>query len=556
MTQVFLYQNGQQVGPYQVEDLQNWIQAGQLKITDQAWFEGCPNWVTLAEVPGIILPQGGQGDRTADVPPFAAYEGEDAYLFISYSHQDAHLVYPEMHQLRDAGYNIWYDEGVAASNEWPEEIAKAVLGCSVFVCFISPRATESINCRNEINLALNEKKPFLAIHLEETELPPGLRLRMGDLQAVIKDKISPDRYLSKIISTLDQLLGRKAKVNLGAVEKASSLFVSRDGQTFGPYTFEQATQYLQAGQLLASDYAMLEGQTEWKLLPEVLNALKEASTRHSMAITADIPRTGSATSPKQKTTKKKDSVKKSVKVRGMNARTTNIKVKEKSLVSKLIATVAVFMGTGLVVCGSTLGAYLVAPSQVGPIVRKFGVPIEQWFPGREADSAEIIQAPPGTLQDVSLAPEQWHHLRSSGITLMPIEGADGLQVISPVDPKLAMNDDDLKILQYIAQHLVILDLTNSQVTDEGLAVLQKFPNLKKLILEGSEKITSAGVRNISTIPSLELVNLIRLKLDDSVVDILSGMGGLQQVFLYQTGLSSEAIQKLKDTRPRMFVNAG
>ncbi|HAF59206.1 MAG TPA: hypothetical protein DCL00_06420, partial [Opitutae bacterium] len=267
-------------------------------------------------------------------------------------------------------------------------------------------------------------------------------------------------------------------------------------------------------------------------------------------------RTGSATSPKQKTTKKKDSVKKSVKVRGMNARTTNIKVKEKSLVSKLIATVAVFMGTGLVVCGSTLGAYLVAPSQVGPIVRKFGVPIEQWFPGREADFAEIIQAPPGTLQDVSLAPEQWHHLRSSGITLMPIEGADGLQVISPVDPKLAMNDDDLKILQYIAQHLVILDLTNSQVTDEGLAVLQKFPNLKKLILEGSEKITSAGVRNISTIPSLELVNLIRLKLDDSVVDILSGMGGLQQVFLYQTGLSSEAIQKLKDARPRMFVNAG
>jgi hypothetical protein len=119
---------------------------------------------------------------------------------------------------------------------------------------------------------------------------------------------------------------------------------------------------------------------------------------------------------------------------------------------------------------------------------------------------------------------------------MPVEGADGLQVISPVDPKLAMNDDDLKILQYIAQHLVILDLTNSQVTDEGLAVLQKFPNLKKLILEGSEKITIQGIQNISMMPSLELLNLIRLKLDDSVVDILSKMGGLQQVFLYQTGL--------------------
>ena len=74
MTQVFLYQNGQQVGPYQVSDLQNWIQSGQLNITDQAWFEGCATWVTLADVPGIILPQGGQGDRSVDVPPFEAYE--------------------------------------------------------------------------------------------------------------------------------------------------------------------------------------------------------------------------------------------------------------------------------------------------------------------------------------------------------------------------------------------------------------------------------------------------------------------------------------------------
>ena len=247
------------------------------------------DWVTLAEVPGIILPEGGQGNRSADVPPFEAYEGEDPYLFVSYSHQDAHLVYPEIIQLKDAQYNIWYDEGVAASNEWPEEIANAVIGCSVFICFISPRATDSINCRNEINLALNEKKPFLAIHLEDTELPPGLRLRMGDLQAIFKNKIPAERYFSKITDTLDQLLGRKTKSNLGASEKASQLYVSRDGQTFGPYNFDQASQFLQAGQLLASDYAMLEGQSEWRFLPDVLNVLKEAANRQAMAIAADLP---------------------------------------------------------------------------------------------------------------------------------------------------------------------------------------------------------------------------------------------------------------------------
>ena len=554
MAQIYLYQNGQQVGPYEVEALQGWIQAGQIQINQPAWFEGCSDWVTLADVPGIIVPEGGQGERSEDVPPFEAYSGEEPYLFVSYSHQDAHLVYPEIIQLRDAGYNIWYDEGVAASNEWPEEIANAVLGCSVFLCFISPRATDSINCRNEINLALNEKKPFLAIHLEETELPPGLRLRMGDLQAILKSKIPAQRYLSKVTTTLDQLLGRKAKANLGASEKASMLYVSRDGQTFGPYDLKQATQFLQAGQLLPSDYAMLEGQTEWKFLPDILNTLKESEVRHSQAQAADLPATQAA--PIQKTAKKPATRKKSVRIQGLNQQSSVIKVKEKSLVAKLIATVMVFIVSLIIVAGSTAGAYLVAPSQIGPIVRKFGLPIDQWFPGWEVETVEVVEAPPGSLDSIRLSKEQWHHLKASGITILPLEGEDGLQVLSPIDPKLAINDDDLKVLHLIAQHLVILDLTNSEVTDAGLDHLQKFPNLKKLTLENSKKVSSEGVRKLENIVSLEHLNLVGVSLDDSALDSIGKMESLLEVYLFRSGVSEEAVNNLKAARPRMFVNAG
>jgi len=554
MAQIYLYQNGQQVGPYEVEALQGWIQAGQIQINQPAWFEGCSDWVTLADVPGIIVPEGGQGERSEDVPPFEAYSGEEPYLFVSYSHQDAHLVYPEIIQLRDAGYNIWYDEGVAASNEWPEEIANAVLGCSVFLCFISPRATDSINCRNEINLALNEKKPFLAIHLEETELPPGLRLRMGDLQAILKSKIPAQRYLSKVTTTLDQLLGRKAKANLGASEKASMLYVSRDGQTFGPYDLKQATQFLQAGQLLPSDYAMLEGQTEWKFLPDILNTLKESEVRHSQAQAADLPATQAA--PIQKTAKKPATRKKSVRIQGLNQQSSVIKVKEKSLVAKLIATVMVFIVSLIIVAGSTAGAYLVAPSQIGPIVRKFGLPIDQWFPGWEVETVEVVEAPPGSLDSIRLSKEQWHHLKASGITILPLEGEDGLQVLSPIDPKLAINDDDLKVLHLIAQHLVILDLTNSEVTDAGLDHLQKFPNLKKLTLENSNKVSSDGVRKLENIVSLEHLNLVGVSLDDSALDSIGKMVSLLEVYLFRSGVSEEAVNNLKAARPRMFVNAG
>jgi len=331
------------------------------------------------------------------------------------------------------------------------------------------------------------------------------------------------------------------------------LHVSRDGSNFGPYSVTQATEFLKAGQLLPSDYAMVVGHNQWKYLQELLTELNP-----SVAPNVTYPAVTSTNAPSPKTKQSIGSKRrsKSVNVKGLNQNASQFKVKEKSLLSKLIATCVVFLVTFLAVGGSTLGAYLIAPMQVGPVARKFGVPIDRWFPGRELDNVEIVEAPPGRLQDIRIGKEQWHHINSSGIKLLPIDGDVGLQVISSIDEKLAMNDDDLKVLLLIAQHLVILDLTKSAVTDEGLAVLKKFPNLQKLTLEGSTKITTEGVRHIAEIPSIEKLNLVRVKLDDSAVDLLSAMKGLREVYLYQTQLSDDAIQRLKDARPQIFVNAG
>jgi hypothetical protein len=56
-----------------------------------------------------------------------------------------------------------------------------------------------------------------------------------------------------------------------------NVFVSRDGQTFGPYTVEQATEFLQVGQLLATDFALYEGESEWKTLGNLLGATEQQS---------------------------------------------------------------------------------------------------------------------------------------------------------------------------------------------------------------------------------------------------------------------------------------
>jgi hypothetical protein len=140
------------------------------------------------------------------VPPFEAYNGDSPFLFVSYAHKDANSVFPEITYLHEQGYRIWYDEGIDPGNEWPEEIGKALSLCSFFIVFISSNAVSSQNVRNEINFALNKTKPFLAIHIEDTSLPTGLELRMGDIQAILKYRMSEENYCRKLSKTIPSSL--------------------------------------------------------------------------------------------------------------------------------------------------------------------------------------------------------------------------------------------------------------------------------------------------------------------------------------------------------------
>ncbi len=134
--------------------------------------------------------------------PFDAYQGQEPFLFASYSHQDAALVYREIDRMHHLGYRVWYDEGICPGQEWPEAVALALAQAAFFLVFVSPRALASNNVRNEINLALKKKKPFLAIHLEETELPGGVELQIGSLQAILKYEVDEERFRRRLAVSL------------------------------------------------------------------------------------------------------------------------------------------------------------------------------------------------------------------------------------------------------------------------------------------------------------------------------------------------------------------
>ena len=53
---IHVLRDGQQFGPYALEDLNTYLAQGSLLPTDQAWWEGAPSWVPMDQVPGVILP--------------------------------------------------------------------------------------------------------------------------------------------------------------------------------------------------------------------------------------------------------------------------------------------------------------------------------------------------------------------------------------------------------------------------------------------------------------------------------------------------------------------
>lgn len=102
---------------------------------------------------------------------FTPYEGKRPFLFISYAHATTDRVIPAIRLLHDGRYRLWYDEGIPAGADWPENVADHLRRCGAVLFFLSGPALNSSNCFNEISAARAQRKPILAIALDSSPLP-------------------------------------------------------------------------------------------------------------------------------------------------------------------------------------------------------------------------------------------------------------------------------------------------------------------------------------------------------------------------------------------------
>ena len=53
--QIYINRDGQQFGPFTIEQVNEGLAAGQLLPTDFAFFEGLPQWTPLNQIQGVVI---------------------------------------------------------------------------------------------------------------------------------------------------------------------------------------------------------------------------------------------------------------------------------------------------------------------------------------------------------------------------------------------------------------------------------------------------------------------------------------------------------------------
>lgn len=157
--------------------------------------------------------------------PFAAYEGDEPYVFVCYAHDDSSLVYPEIKWLQDQDINVWYDEGISPGAEFPDELGRAILGASLILFYVSPASIASRHCRDEVYFGLDRNTPILALHLSKSEMPAGLALTTGTSQAILRYEMRVPVYRQKLLDSIARL----------SEFSANSITISGDYPLFGRF---------------------------------------------------------------------------------------------------------------------------------------------------------------------------------------------------------------------------------------------------------------------------------------------------------------------------------
>jgi len=163
---------------------------------------------------------------------------------------------------------------------------------------------------------------------------------------------------------------------------------------------------------------------------------------------------------------------------------------------------------------------------------------------------ELLHLPAG---DLNL--ELVQALRDQLLTIQRIQQSEDWLWINFNAVATTAGDELVQQIRPLANFIVWLDLSRTQITDASMAVMAEMQHLEELNLN-SCAITDEGLQALGNLSQLRRLNLTGTRVSDVSLPLLLQMKSLETVHLFQTRFSPEAVKLLRNIRPELVVNAG
>jgi Planctomycete cytochrome C/Leucine Rich repeat len=116
----------------------------------------------------------------------------------------------------------------------------------------------------------------------------------------------------------------------------------------------------------------------------------------------------------------------------------------------------------------------------------------------------------------------------------------------------AFGNAELRMLESVGNDLLWLDLSRTGVTDAGLEVLAKMPNLERIDLRGTA-IGDDGVRALAGLHNLETLSLYGTRVTDASLLTLRGITSLRRLHLGGTKVTAPGLETMRKARKELQV---
>jgi hypothetical protein len=145
-------------------------------------------------------------------------------------------------------------------------------------------------------------------------------------------------------------------------------------------------------------------------------------------------------------------------------------------------------------------------------------------------------------------------LKASGWAVRPIAQGSPLLDVSAVN-LTTLADKDLEALAPVAVNILWLDLSGMPVTDASMDIVAKCAHLRRLSLKGT-RVGADGIRKISTLQSLQQLNIVNTPVDEGVLSMLGSLPALERVYAWQTRITPAAAEVFMKNSPRIRLETG